>query len=144
MPSQQACTTWPALVLTSSAGPSHRQLTGRPMSEGMAAEASTASRSLTTSSRWLVSTAAAAATAPPAPSQPEWKLPSAATSGCQATCTRASPGRSARLARLGSTRDLLEYVTALGDTSASTSLRCRRGRGRGRGLQRAQRSGSDR
>ena len=78
------------------------------MSDGSAADASTASRSLTTSRRWLVSTAAAAAAQPAAPSQPAWKLPSAGASDCHATCTTVSPGRSGSVARVGSTRLLLE------------------------------------
>ena len=99
------------LVLTSSAVPIHRQLTGRPVSEGMAAEATAASRSFTLSTRWEVSRAAQAAAALPTPSQPLWKLPASAPAGmsdCQATCSSASPGRSGRVARKGSTRLLLE------------------------------------
>ena len=85
-PLPHALPTWPVVVVRSRAGPTHKQLTGRPMSGGTPADATTASRSLSSSTRWEVSTAAAAATAVAAPSLPAWKLASAGISDCQATC----------------------------------------------------------
>lgn len=79
--------TWPVLVLASSAGPIHRQLTGRPMSEGMPTEATNPSRSFSMSRRCVVSSAQAAAAAVAAPSLPLWKLLSPGSSDCQATCS---------------------------------------------------------
>lgn len=81
-----ASPTWPVVVLTSSAGPIQRQLTGRPISDGMVAEATMPRRSLRMMRRWEVSSAAQAAAAVPAPSQPLWKLLSPGISDCQATC----------------------------------------------------------